>query len=53
MVEARLEGGDANLLRGDMGVLGRGAGVRQRQPGGQRRDQRVLLEVAQLGGSGK
>src|SRR6202789_3484695 len=40
-VEPRLQGRDACILRGNVGV-------RQRQPGGQRADQRVLLGVGQL-----
>ena len=52
-VEPRFEHCDTGVLRGDVGVLDCDPPVSQRQPSGQRRDQRVLLEVAQLGGRGE
>ena len=44
---------DAGVLCGNMGGLRGEVGVRQRQPSSQCRNQRVLLEVAQLRGGGK
>ena len=42
---------DPRLQSRDAGVLRRDAAIRQSQPRGQRRDQRVLLGVAQVGGN--
>ena len=47
-VEPRLKRCDAGVLRGHVGALGRDPFVRRHQPLGQRRDQRVLLGMAQL-----
>ena len=52
-VEPRLQGCDAGVLSDDTCILRGDAGVRQSQPGGQRRNQRVLFGVAQLGGNRK
>ena len=49
-VKPRLQRCDAGVLRGDTCILRGDVGVRQSQPGGQRRNQRVLLGVAQLRG---
>ena len=51
--EPCLQRRDTGILRGDAFVLCGEPLVRQRQPSGQRRDQRVLLGVAQLGGCGQ
>ena len=45
-VKSRLQRCNACILRSDVGV-------RQSQPGGQRRNQRVLFGMAQLGGNRK
>ena len=52
-VKPRLQCCDAGVLSGDTCILLGDVGVRQSQPGGQRRNQRVLFGVAQLGGNRK